>query len=84
MPSRIFIARLLGCGRRRHGNRLRETRARAFVADDAFALDFNLDQERIAVAIRAGGNHFQAIAGSFAFSPKLVAGAAIKSYVADR
>ena len=51
------------------------------MADDTRALNFNLNQKRVAVAIRPCGNDFQAIAGSFAFGPQLVAGSAVKRHV---
>jgi hypothetical protein len=51
------------------------------VTDHPRTLNFNLDHKGIAVAIGARGNYFQAIAGSFALGPKLVASAAVKRHV---
>jgi len=52
------------------------------MADDSCSFDFDAEYNCVAIAVGCGGDDAQAIAGSFAFHPKLVAGAAEESYVA--
>ncbi len=53
------------------------------MTDHAFALDFNLQKNRVQIAIGRGRNYLQSIARGFAFSPKFITGSAEKCDVAD-
>src|SRR5215475_11056979 len=46
-------------------------------------LYFNLDQQRISIAIRRRRYHFQTVARGLAFRPKLIAGAAEKGDISN-
>src|SRR5260370_35544476 len=53
------------------------------MTDHSCALDFNLDQQGIEIAIRRSGNHFQAVAGGFPFRPKFISRTAVERDVSD-
>ena len=53
-----------------------EATDRAFVADQAVALDHDAKQQRVVVAVGGGGDDAQAVAAGFALHPQLLAGAA--------
>ena len=54
------------------------------MTDHSCALDFNLDQQGIEIAIRRSGSHFQAVAGGFPFRPKFISRTAVERDVSDR
>ena len=52
------------------------------MADQAVALDLNLAENRIVIAIGGRIGEAQAIAAGFALGPQLIAGAAVEGYIA--
>jgi hypothetical protein len=54
------------------------------MTDHSCALDFDLDQQGIEIAIRRSGSHFQAVAGGFPFRPKFISRTAVERDVSDR
>src|SRR5579864_1329126 len=62
--------------------RLGEAGARALVTDEPCALDFDVQQKRVAVAISSDGYHLEPVARSLSFCPQLLAAAAEECSVA--
>lgn len=52
------------------------------MANDACTFDLHLDEKSVAIAICSDGDDFQAVSGSFAFGPELVASPAEECDVA--